>query len=135
MGTILTRTTTYIFRSMVLFLVACDSTPIIHSTNTHTHTHTHIYTYLCFGIHVLCTDWFIKRPSKVAISQVQSNQKLTIYPWRLRILCHRWVWVLFKIGTHKCLNSTEFLLHMQSCIDIQFGWKSDCMNMGLKIEV
>ena len=42
-----------------------------------------MYVCLCHGIHVLCIDWFVKRPNKVAVSQAQSNQQSTVHPWSL----------------------------------------------------
>ena len=39
--------------------------------------------YVCLFVswdHVLCIDWFVKRPNKVAVSQAQSNQQSTVHP-------------------------------------------------------
>ena len=59
-----------------------------------------MYVYLCYGIHVLYTYWFVKRPNKVAVSQAQSNQQSTIHPWRPRIPYHYWVGEPSKKGIH-----------------------------------
>ena len=59
-----------------------------------------MYVYSCCGVHVMCTNWLVKWPNRVAESQAQSNQQLNIRLWRPRILCHHWAKVPSRARTH-----------------------------------